>query len=158
MVPSDLRELAKSFEGFHRVVQVAPQVMAGPYLCPAGVPTIGYGCIRYPDGRAVSLADGPITIEEGERYLDHELEASVRAAVRLCPILLLEPAPRLVAIADFAFNLGPGRLSASTLRRRVNAGDWPGAAVEIRKWVWGGGKKLPGLIRRREAEAELLLS
>jgi lysozyme len=60
------------------------------------------------------------------------------------------------AIADFCFNLGTTRYKASTLKRRVDAGDWPGAAEELAKWVWGGGQKLPGLVARRAAESLLL--
>ena len=54
-------------------------------------------------------------------------------------------------------SLGTGRLQTSTLRRYVNRRDWPNAAVELRRWVYGGGKVLPGLVVRREAEAKLLL-
>jgi len=76
--------------------------------------------------------------------------------VRLSPILLSQDPNRLAALADFVFNLGSGRYAASTLRRRVNAGDWTGAADQLHRWVWGGGKKLPGLIRRRAVESVLL--
>jgi lysozyme len=54
------------------------------------------------------------------------------------------------------FNLGAGRLQTSTLRRRINQTDWPGAALELRKWVHGGGRVLPGLVARRQAEIALL--
>ena len=67
-----------------------------------------------------------------------------------------EPETRLAAIVDFTFNLGAGRLQASTLRRRVNQRDWPGAAQELRRWVYGGGRVLPGLTLRRDAEVLLL--
>lgn len=148
-VPSDLIEIAKSFEGFHRVTKYTPEILASPYLCPAGFWTIGYGHL-------CPASHEEITLAQGERYLEEDLLSSVRDSVRLCPTLLLEPPRRLVAIADFTFNLGPGRLKNSTLRRRVNEGDWEGARQEIQKWVWGGGKKLPGLIKRRTVEAELL--
>lgn len=76
-----------------------------------------------------------------------------RGARALCPGLAGD---RLCAIADFAYNVGLGRLQASTLRRRLNAGDYAGAREELRKWVYGGGKKLRGLVLRREAEAALV--
>nr|WP_246193558.1 lysozyme [Pseudoxanthomonas suwonensis] len=57
---------------------------------------------------------------------------------------------------DFTFNLGAGRLQTSTLRRRVNQRDWSSAVNELRRWVYGGGKVLPGLVARREAESALL--
>ena len=72
-------------------------------------------------------------------------------------MLAAEPEGRLSAIVDFAFNLGAGRLQTSTLRRRVNQRDWVAAGQELRRWIYGGGKVLPGLITRREAEAALLL-
>ncbi len=60
------------------------------------------------------------------------------------------------AIVDFTFNLGSGRLQTSTLRRRINQQDWPSAERELRRWVYGGGKMLSGLVARREAEVGLL--
>ncbi len=71
-------------------------------------------------------------------------------------MLATEPEGRLAAIVDFTFNLGAGRLQTSTLRRRVNQRDWSAAASELRRWVDGGGKVLPGLAARREAEVALL--
>jgi lysozyme len=73
-------------------------------------------------------------------------------------VLAAEPEGRLAAIVDFTFNLGAGRLQASTLRRRVNQRDWVAARQELSRWVYGGGKVLPGLVARREAEVGLLLS
>lgn len=63
---------------------------------------------------------------------------------------------RFIAIVTFAFNLGARRLQTSTLCRRVNQRDWVSAATELRRWVYGGGKVLPGLFARREAETSLL--
>lgn len=126
-----------------------------PYLCPAGVPTIGYGATRYPDGRAVRLTDPAITAADADRALRWSLRNTYLPAVlAACPGLT--NARRLAAILDFTFNLGAGNLRASTLRKRINAADWSGAAVELRKWVRGGGRVLPGLVARREAEIALL--
>ena len=71
-------------------------------------------------------------------------------------MLVTEPEGRLAAIVDFTFNLGAGRLQTSTLRRRMNQRDWIAARQELRRWVYGGGKVLHGLVSRREAEIELL--
>lgn len=57
---------------------------------------------------------------------------------------------------DFAFNLGAGRLQTSTLRRRINQRDWTAVGQELRRWVYGRGKVLPGLVARRKTEATLL--
>jgi len=126
-----------------------------PYLCSAAVPTIGYGATFYEDGTRVTLKDPPITRERAEQLLLWMVRKKFLPAVlRLCPNL--RDPHRLAAIIDFAFNLGAGNLQVSTLRRRVNAGDWESAKVELRKWIRGGGKVLRGLVIRREAEAALL--
>lgn len=135
-------DLCKRFEGFR----------SRPYLCPAGVPTIGYGSTYYPDGRKVTLADSPVEKALAEWMLKHELENTyLPGALRLCPVLAKYP-HKLNAIVDFCYNLGVGRLQTSTLRRRINAEDWQGAEDELRKWVKAGGRVLPGLVARREAE------
>lgn len=139
--------LAKRFEGFR----------SRPYLCPAGVPTIGYGATHYLDGRRVTLKDAAISQETAERLLVAQLErVYLPAVLRLCPGLVGAGAPRIAAIVDFAFNLGAGRLSSSTLRRRINEDDWDAVPSELRKWVIGGGVVLRGLVVRREAECELI--
>jgi len=138
--------IAKMFEGFR----------AKPYRCPAGVETIGYGTTRYPDGEKVRLTDRPITEPEAEEYLENEMYyKSLQSAVRLCPILAMDD-NRLAAISDFCYNLGAGRLQASTLRRKINQKDWPGAKKELLKWNKAGGRVLLGLVKRREVEARLL--
>lgn len=126
-----------------------------PYICPAGVVTIGVGATRYLDGRRVKMTDPPITREHALMLLKASIERDyMPAAMELCPGA--DTPGRLAAVTDFAFNCGIGNLRASTFRRRINAGDWSGARRELRKWVRGGGRVLPGLVRRREAEAALL--
>lgn len=148
-VPQAAIVLAKRFEGFCRVPKSDPD-RAYPYVCPAGFWTIGYGHLC--DAKHL-----PITKEEGEAYLAADMADALRATLRFCPVLATEPEGRLAAIVDFTFNLGAGRLQTSTLRRRVNQQDWTAAATELRRWVYGGGKVLPGLRARREAEVALLL-
>lgn len=139
-------ELCKQFEGFR----------AKPYLCPAGIPTIGYGSTYYADGRKVTLQDEPIEEPQAEALLMHELETTYLPGVlRNCPGLAADER-KLNAIVDFAYNLGVGRLQTSTLKRKINAQDWEGAQEQLMLWVRGGGKVLPGLVRRRTAESALL--
>jgi len=98
------------------------------------------------------MDDAPISKEDAEKLLRHELnETYLPATLRLCPVLAQHPR-RLNAIVDFCYNLGAGNLQRSTLRRRINAQDWVGAEDELRKWVKAGGVVLPGLLKRREAE------
>lgn len=126
-----------------------------PYLCPAGVPTIGYGCTFYEDGKRVQLSDQPITKERAELLLQHHLRTECLPPVmRHCPEA--DTPGRLAALLDWTFNFDGERLAASTLRKRVNARDWPAVAVELKRWVMSKGQRLPGLIARREAEAALL--
>lgn len=147
-VPQAAIDLAKRFEGFHRVPRSDPG-RAHPYVCPAGFWTIGYGRLCDPN-------HPPITEAEGEAYVAQDLVTALDATLRFCPVLAIEPVERLAAIVDFTFNLGAGRLQTSTLRRRINQRDWPGVARELRRWIYGGGRVLPGLITRRDAEARLL--
>jgi len=103
------------------------------------------------------MQDPPISEPEAKALLNHELLVTYAPGVyRQCPVLMFAPPEKLAAIVDFAYNLGVGRLQASTLRRRINQGNWSEAIYELRKWVYGGGKKLPGLVLRREAEVELM--
>ena len=118
------------------------------YYCPAGILTCGYGSTG-PDIRP----DAIWTPEQAEARMRADAHDALFATIILCPDL---SGPPLAAIADFTYNLGAGRLRASTLRRRINAGDTPGAQVELMKWVRGGGRILPGLVARRYAEAALL--
>jgi lysozyme len=137
--------LARRFEGCY----------LRPYLCPAGVPTIGYGATYYEDGSRVTLADPPITIERAESLLLWMIRTKyLPAVIRLCPGI--DDPHRLAAIIDFTFNLGAGSLQVSTLRRRINAGQWDDVPDELRKWVKAGGRVLRGLVLRREAEAVLI--
>ena len=127
-----------------------------PYLCPAGIPTIGYGSTRYADGRLVTLKDRPITVEQADELLLLTLRRDYLPGVlRLSPSLDDKPCA-LGAIVDFAYNLGLARYTVSTLRTRVDAGDWDRAKIELERWVRGGGRVLPGLVCRRAAEAALL--
>lgn len=149
-VPQEAIDLCKISEGFHRIVQRKPVIMAVPYLCPANFWTIGYGHL-------CAKTHPAITEMQGEALLAKDMRSALVSTVTLCPVLSFEKSSRLAAIVDFTFNLGHGRLAASTLRRRINARDWQGAAAQLRLWVWGGGQKLPGLVLRRERNVELLL-
>ena len=150
-VPQAAIDLAEQFEGFHRVPKFDPERRAHPYICPAGYWTIGYGHLCDPK-------HPPITEIEAQSNLARDLTAAINATLRYCPVLATEPDRRLAAIVDFTFNLGAGRLQTSTLRRRINQRDWQQAGLELRRWIYGGGRVLPGLIARRTREAELLLS
>lgn len=137
--------LARRFEGCY----------LKPYICPAGVPTIGYGATFYENGISVKLTDPAITKERAEALLLWMIrKVYLPSVIKLCPSIVTQSAGRIAAIIDFTFNLGAGKLKSSTLRKKINAGDWDAVPTELRKWTRGGGKVLRGLFLRREAEIE----
>jgi lysozyme len=117
-----------------------------PYFCPAGILTCGWGST----GLDVVMGHS-WTQEYADMRMRNDAIKFLEGTKALCPTLT---DAKLVAIADFAYNLGLGRLRASTLRRVINSNRWELVATELMKWVIGGGKKLPGLIIRRRIEAE----
>lgn len=135
----ELLALIRRFEGLH----------LKSYICPAGVPTIGYGAT----GPGIKLGMR-WTREQAEERMIRDAALATWHTIRLCPTLL-EDEMKLAAVADFTFNLGAGRLAASTLRRKILMRDWVGAADEFPRWVRSGAMKLPGLVARREAERRL---
>lgn len=125
------------------------------YTDPVGVWTIGYGH---------TTAAGPPKVERGMKITDAGADAILRQdlakfegyvsnAVKV-PLNQNE----FDALVSFTFNLGPGNLRSSTLLKKLNAGDRAGAADEFLKWTKAGGKTLPGLVKRREAERALFLT
>jgi len=126
-----------------------------PYLCAAGVPTIGYGTTKYPDGRSVSLRDQEISEDEAESFLQHDLEKFCNAVEDLVKVPLSDN--QFGALVSFTYNVGVGALANSTLLRKLNAGDYDSAADNFLKWTYAGGKHLSGLLRRREEERSLFL-
>ena len=133
--------LIKRFEGF------APEI----YICPGGWATIGYGHVVR-DHERDRFADA-IDEAVAEDLLRRDVEMAERGVLRLIRVPL-EDGP-FDALVSFAFNLGGGALQRSTLRRKVNREEHGAVPTEFRRWVFAGGRKLKGLIRRREAEAGL---
>lgn len=134
-------DIARRFEGLY----------LSPYLCPAGVPTIGFGATYYEDGSKVSLSDKPITRERADALMAWHLEkVYLPAVLMLCPGA--DTTGRLAALIDFAFNCGVGNLRSSTLRKLVNAGEWIDVPAQFRRWNKAGGRVMRGLTLRREAE------
>jgi len=118
-----------------------------PYVCPAGFWTVGYGHLCKPD-------QTPISQGEADALLELDFRKAQRSTLRICPSL---SGDRLDAITDFTFNLGAGRLYSSTLRACINSGADSRVPTELRRWVHGGGRILPGLVARREFEVRLWL-
>lgn len=130
-------ELIKRYEGLRLVA----------YLDTGGVPTIGYGSTS-----GVELGDA-ITPEGAERLLRKDLREAEDAVTVLCKVPLSQN--QFDALASFTFNLGYGQVASSTLLRKLNAHNYSGAQNEFKRWVYDNGVKLNGLVKRREAEAQL---
>lgn len=155
MLPDRAIQIIKHYEGWHRAL---PDGRAAPYLCPANKWTIGWGATFGLDGKVVTAQSEPITREQGERLLAGQLVMFHRGVVNLIKPGVELNANQIGALTSFAFNLGLGRLRSSTLLKRINGGNLDAAAVEFPKWVYGGGRVLPGLVKRRRSEIELFLA
>lgn len=163
-------DLMHRYEGFR----------SKPYLCPAHIWTIGYGHVLYqeqirlpvvrPPGK--TQADIPMIRKEMPLKQEHnrvwtkteidelfrnDVETFERGVLRLVPGCVGRQGS-FDALVSISYNFGLGNLQRSTIRMRANRGDWEGAAEAFMVWTKGGGKVLPGLVKRREAEVKLFLS
>jgi lysozyme len=140
-------DLIKKFEG----------LKLKPYLCSAGVPTIGYGNTFYETGKKVTLNDPQITEKRAEELLAYLLVSFEKYVDSYCRDDINQN--QFDALVSFAYNLGPNSLKASTLLKKVNINPLdPTIKVEFLKWTKAGGRVLKGLVLRREAEASLYFS
>ena len=162
-------DLMHRYEGFR----------SRPYLCPAHIWTIGYGHVLYqeqirlpmvrPEGK--TQADIPMirkeyplkpednrvwTKAEIDELFKTDVQSFERGVLRLVPGVSWRQGS-FDALVSFAFNAGLGNLQRSTIRMKANRGDWEGAAEAFMAWTKGGGKVLPGLVKRRQAEMTLFL-
>jgi lysozyme len=160
-------DLMHKYEGFR----------SRPYLCPAHIWTIGYGHVLYQEqirlpvvrveGKETPMIrkEMPLKPEDNRVWTKTEIDELFRADVGTFERGVLRLVPGVVgrqgsfdALVSISFNFGLGNLQRSTIRMRANRGDWEGAAEAFRVWTKGGGKVLPGLVKRREAEIALFLS
>ena len=135
------KELIKDFEGFREIA----------YKCPAGIWTIGYGWTH-----GVKEGD-TITEEKASELVEQEV---IKIAEQVKDVLSEEVFAKLTenqvcALIDFVYNLGLGNFKESTLCKMIKNGQIMEAGNQFERWVKAGGKVLPGLVKRREAEKEL---
>ena len=128
-----------------------------PYLCPAKIPTIGYGNTYYPDGKRVTLLDKDITKQQA---FDMFKEVANRFAKRVDELVTSNlNQNQFNALVSFAYNVGTGNFSSSTLLKKVNRNpDDLTIKDEFLRWNKAGGKVLNGLTNRRNEEADLYFS
>jgi len=139
-------DLVKTFEGCKLTA----------YLCPAKIPTIGFGATYYQDGTKVKLGD-KITQAQADELLKHHLDTFAERIIGYIKKPLNDN--QFSAVLSFSYNLGTGALKSSNLLKKINAN--PGDQTireEFLKWKFAGGKILPGLERRRIAESKLYFS
>lgn len=148
-----------------------------PYLCPAHIWTIGYGHVLYQEqiklpmvrveGKDIPMIrkEMPLKPEDSRVWSKEEIEKLFADDVASFERGVLRLVPGVVgrqgafdALVSISFNFGLGNLQRSTIRMKANRGDWEGAAEAFMAWTKGGGKVLPGLVKRREAEIALFLS
>ena len=148
-----------------------------PYLCPAHIWTIGYGHVLYQDqirlpvvrvdgkDTAMIRQEMPLkpednrvwTKEEIEKLFADDVASFERGVLRLAPVVL-DRQGAFDACVSFSFNAGLGNFQRSTIRMKTNRREWDAAAEAFMQWTRGGGKELPGLVKRRKAEKALFLS
>ena len=140
-------EIIKRHEGFR----------SEPYLCPAGVPTIGYGATYYPSGRKVTLNDPPITEEDGLEMLKKMLIRFEKGVERYVQTYISQN--MFDALVSFSYNVGLEAFRQSTLLKRINVDPCnPDIDYQFSRWNKAGGRKLRGLAKRRQEESELYFS
>ena len=160
-------DLMHRFEGFRN----------RPYLCPAHIHTIGYGhvlyqeqirlpMVRVPDKHTPMIRkEMPLKAEDTLVWSKQEIDELFRVDVETFERGVLRLVPGCAgrqgsfdALVSISFNFGLGNLQRSTIRMKANRGDWEGAAEAFMAWTKGGGKVLPGLVKRRQAEMALFLA
>jgi lysozyme len=136
-------DFAAPFEGF----------VPHPYQDPVGVWTIGYGSTRDKDNKPVTAATPVVTEAQARDLMARDMKSCASEIAVDCKVSLT--VDQKVALLDFIYNLGAGNFRSSTLLRKLNAGDYAGAAAEFDNWDHAGGKVLAGLLKRRQAETDL---
>lgn len=154
-IPQQALDIVKQYEGFSSTA----------YVCPADLVTIGYGHVLSGVKTKVLAKENPellkqllattVTMEEAEDTLRKDMRTSALAVQKLTRVPLTEN--QYAALISFVFNCGSGNYLASTLRSKLNRGEYEDAADEFLKWNKGGGRVLPGLVKRRAQERELFL-
>jgi len=139
--------LITEFEGFS----------AKPYLCPAKIPTIGYGNTYYPDGKRVTLLDKEITKVQAFEIFKAVADRFASKVSKLVTSPLNQN--QFNALVSLAYNIGTGNFASSTLLKKVNANhNDKSIGLELKKWNKVNKKEVAGLTRRRNYEANIYFS
>ena len=139
--------LITDFEGFS----------AKPYLCPAKIPTIGYGNTYYPDGKRVTLLDKEITKVQAFEMFKTIADRFASVVSKLVTSPLNQN--QFNALVSLAYNIGTGNFASSTILKKVNKNHNDiTIALEFKKWNKVNKKEVAGLTKRRIYEANIYFS
>ena len=120
------------------------------YKCPAGIWTIGYG-------HTAGVFEGQkISEKQADEFFDKDIKQFEDAVNSLVKVPLKQG--QFDALVSFVYNVGKTAFANSTLLRMLNSGNYSGAGEQFNRWVFAGGKKLQGLVKRREEEKELFFA
>lgn len=148
-VPQEALDILKKYEGFR----------ASPYICPAGVPTIGYGNTFYPDGTKVKMTDVPISRDDAERILKQTVEKSFLPSLEKIPHWGEMSDGKRSALISFAYNLGANFYgdmdNFGSITRDLRDKNWANVPTTLLKYRNPGSSFEEGLRRRRTEEGEL---
>jgi len=143
-VSKNCLDIIKEFEGF----------MAKPYICSGGKATIGYGSTFYKDGKKVNMKDKEITVAEAESLLEFQVNKFAEGVLKAVSKPLTQN--QFDALVSFCYNVGLGNFRISTMRKLINENpNNPKIADNFMLWTLANGKRLNGLVRRRQAESDL---
>lgn len=139
------------FDGLHDPDRST--AMIEPYYDPVGLPTIGYGHLLSRTAWAPLNQFPAISVAQAEALLRADLMKAAGAVMRMVKVKLT--ANQIAALIDFVFNAGAGNFEISTVRKVINRGDLAAVPAQLMRWVYAKGVRLPGLVKRRKAEAAL---
>ena len=147
-VPEQALDLIRHFEGLR----------LEPYRDGPGYPTIGWGHLLGRDKSIPIDSFEPITRERADELLAIDAQNAAKSVRRLIELPVNDNGlseSQYAALIDFVFNLGGWQLQVSTLRKVINRGELDDAPEQFARWCYAGATKLPGLVRRRQAEINL---
>ncbi len=151
-----------------RMIKHHEGVRLRPYRCPALLWTVGVGhvidpshiSVKYEDRKNLPIPSGwdrALTMDEVDAILAKDLGRFEQGVARACPASVGRQG-MFDALVSFSFNVGLGNLQRSTLRMKINRGEYEEAAEEFMKWTKAAGRVLPGLVKRRQDERALFLT
>lgn len=143
--------MEQDYEGI-LLIETSEGLFLTPYLDSAGIASIGFGTIRYPNGNKVKITDPAITREQAHEFMMWEIQKLQFPLRRLAPGL---PTKCYSALLSFTYNIGLGAFSSSTMLKLIKQKEWMKASEQFLRWKFAGGVESKGLLNRRKREKRL---